>query len=146
MAQSKFPQTLVLPINKVLQSGSTQNSIVEKINQGSTFSIPFDMSNAPQEPLTDGLVYMMDIEQSNFKANSKVQMSNEGLSNKIGFMSIEDADVEVFGEKAKLTRVFLVGTPNGDVFTWETGVILNDEIILVYSQTSNIETIQSLLK
>jgi hypothetical protein len=134
MTQLKFPNTLVLPMTTLFEDAPSDSHIVRQIKQGNTFSIAFDMSQAPHVPGGNGLVHMQPDEQSNFKAMTRVQMSNEGLSDMIGFMSIENTEAVVFGEKVRLTRVFLTGKSHGDVFIWQAGVILNDEISIAYTE------------
>jgi len=141
MKTNKFPQMLVLPMTTLFEDTKSGNKdleyISQQISQGNTFSVSFDMSEAPQEPNRDGLVYMLPNEQSNFKAVKKIQMSNEGLSNMIGFMSIGESKATIFGKDVTITRIFLTGKPDGDTFVWETGIILNNELSIAYTEHKN---------
>jgi len=125
--QGKFPNTLVLAFTR-LYKGSGGN-VATQIQEGNTFSVPFDMTKAPHAPLQDGLVYLKTDPESNFEAADGLQLSNEGLSDKIGFMSIGSVRAVVFGQKETITRLFLVGTPHGDVFTWQAGIFVGGCIV-----------------
>jgi hypothetical protein len=132
MANGKFPDTLVLPITTFFgSSGECPADLKAQISQGNTFSVAFDMTEAPHAPGGDGLVFLKTDPQSNFVAAKRVQLSNEGLSNAIGFMGTATTEATIFGTKQLVTRIFLVGTPKGDVFTWATGMIVNDNCSLI---------------
>lgn len=135
MSQLKFPNKLVLPMTTLFENdASPENKIVQQIKQGNTFSIAFDMSRAPHVPGGNGTVKMLAGEQSNFCALKSIQMNNEGLEGMIGFISVENAEAIVFDEQVRMTRVFLTGKPQGDVFVWQAGVILDNEIKISYSE------------
>ena len=131
MAQGKFPDTLVLPMTTFFSgTGKCPPDLQAQISQGNTFSVAFDMTQAPHAPGEDGMVFLKTDPQSNFVAATRVQLSNEGLSDNIGFMSIGTTQATIFGQKHVVTRIFLVGTPNGGVFTWMTGMIVDDSCSL----------------
>jgi hypothetical protein len=125
--EGKFPDTLVLPFTTLYEPCS--DNVATQIQQGNTFSVAFDMTKAPHAPGQNGLVYLKTSQESNFQAATPMQLSNEGLSDKIGFMSIGSVKATVFGQPATITRLFLVGTPNGDVFTWQTGIFVGNCIV-----------------
>lgn len=125
--EGKFPDTLVLPFTTLYQPCS--GNVATQIQQGNTFSVAFDMTKAPHAPGQDGLVFLKTDPESNFQAAARLQLSNEGLSDKIGFMSIGSVKATVFGQPETVTRLFLVGTPDGDVFTWMTGIFVGNCIV-----------------
>lgn len=87
------------------------------------------MTKAPHAPGQDGLVFLKTDKESNFQAAARLQLSNMGLSDVIGFMSIGSVQATVFGQPGTIKRLFLVGTPKGDVFTWSTGIFVGDCIV-----------------
>lgn len=125
--QGEFPDTLVLAFTTLYEPCS--GNVATQIQQGNTFSVPFDMTKAPHAPGQNGLVNLKTDQESNFKAAGSLQLSNEGLSNKIGFMSVGSVKATVFGQPETITRLFLVGTPNGAVFTWQTGIFVGNCIV-----------------
>lgn len=125
--QGNFPDTLVLPFTTLYESCS--GNVATQIQQGNTFSVAFDMTQAPHAPGQNGLVTLKTDPQSNFQAAATLQLFNEGLSDAIGFMSDGSVEATVFGQPETVTRLFLVGTPNGNVFTWQTGIFVGDCIV-----------------
>lgn len=121
-----IPNPLVLTLTTIVQGESDCSSwVVTELQQGNTFNIAFDTSLAPSAPGEDGLVFLETQPQNNFKAGKRVQLSNEGLSNAIGFMSTSSTQAAIFGSHEMVTRVFLVGTPDGSGgFSWSTGIML----------------------
>jgi hypothetical protein len=126
-SKSKFPNTLVLPFTSLYPNVNCRSTkLAEQLIQGNTFSVPFDMTHAPHAPGESGFVYLKTDRESNFMAAQKLELANEGLSDKIAFMSTGQTQAMIFGHEYIVTRVFLVGVPNGDVFTWQTGIIIDD--------------------
>ncbi|HWP44392.1 MAG TPA: hypothetical protein VNO14_14195 [Blastocatellia bacterium] len=125
--QGKFPDTLVLAFTTLYQPCT--GNVATQIQQGNTFSVPFDMTKAPHAPGQNGLVFLKTDPESNFQAAAPLQLSNEGLSDKIGFMSVGSVKATVFGQPETVTRLFLVGTPKGDVFTWQAGIFVGNCIV-----------------
>ncbi len=106
-----------------------------QIKQGNTFSAAFDMTQAPHAPGENGQVYLMTDQESNFIAAERVELANEGLSDAIAFMSTGTTKATIFGEEQLVTRIFLVGKPNGAVFTWQTGMFIGDSCIVTNGTT-----------
>lgn len=129
-SNGQFPATLVLPFTTLYRSTGCPGALAAQITQGNTFSVAFDMTQAPHAPGQNGLVYLKTDPQSNFVAASRVELANEGLSDAIGFMSTGSTQATIFGEQQTITRIFLVGTPNGNVFTWQTGMIVGSSCLL----------------
>lgn len=129
-ANGQFPDTLVLPFTTLYSSGGCSKGFVAQITQGNTFSAAFDMTKAPHAPGQNGVVYLKTDPQSNFVAAKRVELANEGLSDKIAFMSVSGTPAKIFGEQLTVTRIYLVGTPKGDVFTWQTGILLGNNCIV----------------
>lgn len=121
-----IPNPLVLTLTTIFQGESDcPSEVVTQLQQGNTFNIAFDTSQAPSAPGEDGLVFLETTPQNNFTAASRVQLSNEGLSDAIGFMSISSTQASIYGTQQTVTRVFLVGRPDGSGgFSWSTGIML----------------------
>jgi hypothetical protein len=120
----QFPDTLVLPFTSLYQGGGgCSPGLAQNIQQGNTFSVAFDMTQAPHAPNQDGLVTLQQSDQSNFQPSASMQLDNQGLSNEISFISDGPAfQATVFGQSITVTKAWLMGTPNGDVFTWQAAV------------------------
>lgn len=134
--QGQFPDTLVLPFTQLHGNSPPANTVALQIRQGNTFSVAFDMTHAPHAPLSDGVVILMQSPESNFRTNAAVTLPNEGLSDRIAFMSTKPITAMIFGNRHTINRIFLVGTPNGNVFTWETGIIIDRSVTVSNGVTS----------
>jgi hypothetical protein len=125
-----IPNPLVLTLTTIQGSGSCPDAIASQLSNGNPFNIAFDTSQAPPAPGKNGLVFLETAPQNNFTAASRVQLSNEGLSDKLGFMSTSSTQAQIYGQPYTVTRIFLLGTPDGSGgFTWFTGIMIGACVI-----------------
>jgi hypothetical protein len=125
-----FPDTLVLSLNKIADGAGCAPAFAQQFSQGNTFAVPFDMRQAPLKPGDDGLVYLTDQPENNFKAAARYQLSNEGLSNVLAFYSITPIKAEIFGTTQNIQAVSLIGTPSNGGYTWSVTVLVNGTCIV----------------
>ena len=118
-----LPAKLVLDFTTLYQPCS--GNVGTQIQQGNTFSVPFDLSQVKyQSGNWNGLVFVTTDAENNFQAATQIQLSAEGLSGKVAFMSTGQGKATVYGQPETISRVFIIGTPSGDDFTWQAGVIV----------------------
>ena len=121
--EGNLPAKLVLDFTTLYQPCS--GNVGTQIQQGNSFSVPFDLSQVKyQSGNWNGLVFVTTDAENNFQAGLQIQMSPEGLSGKVAFMSTDQGKATVFGQPETVERVFIIGTPSGDSFTWQAGVIV----------------------
>lgn len=114
--EGNLPAKLVLDFTKLYQPCA--GNVGTQIDQGNTFSMPFDLSNVKhQNGNWNGYVYVTTDAENNFQAASPIQMSAEGLSGKVAFMSTSQGKATVYGQQETIAKVFIIGTPSGDSFT-----------------------------
>ena len=118
-----LPAKLVLDFTALYQPCS--GNVGKQIDQGNTFSVPFDLSNVKyQSGNWNGYVYVTTDAENNFQASAQIQMSAEGLSGKVAFMSTSQSKATVYGQPETVERVYIIGTPSGSDFTWQAGIIV----------------------
>ena len=124
-----LPPRLVLDFTKLFQPCT--GNVGTEIQQGNSFSVPFDLSQVKyQNGNWNGLVFVTTDAENNFQAASQIQMSAEGLAGKVAFMSTGQSAAKVFGQQEDITRVFIIGTPAGDSFTWKAGIVVGGCAVL----------------
>lgn len=117
--EGKVPDKLVLNFTTLYQPCS--GNVGKQIQQGNAFSVPFDLSHIEGQ---GGVVYVTTDAEENFQAATQIQLSPEGLSGKLAYMSVGPGKATVYGEQDVVERVFIIGTPDGDGYDWQAGVIV----------------------
>jgi hypothetical protein len=131
MSNGQFPDTLVLPFTAIHSSSSgCDNGLAAQIAQGNTFSAAFDMTQAPHAPQQNGDVTLRTEAQSNFQASSAVVLDNEGMADTISFFSDGATEAVIFGQPFTVAKIWLQGTPNGEVFTWQAAMWIGENCIV----------------
>lgn len=124
-----LPAKLVLDFTTLYQPCS--GNVGTQIQQGNTFSVPFDLSQVKyQSGNWNGLVFVMTDAENNFQAGSQIKMAAEGLAGKVAFFSTTQTTATVFGQQETVTKVFIIGTPSGDSFTWQAGIVVGGCAVL----------------
>ncbi|HJQ71325.1 MAG TPA: hypothetical protein VKA70_20270 [Blastocatellia bacterium] len=118
-----LPPKVVLDFTALYQPCS--GNVGTQIQQGNSFSIPFDLSQVRYEGGNwNGTVYVTTDAENNFQAASPMKMFAEGLAGKVAFMFTGQSKATVFSQQEEVTRVYIIGTPSGDDFTWQAGIIV----------------------
>ena len=121
--EGTLPAKLVLDFTTLYQPCS--GNVGKQIDQGNTFSVPFDLSHVKNEGGNwNGYVYVTTDAENNFQAGAQMRLSAEGLSGKVAFMSTSQGKATVYGQPETVDRVFIIGTPSGGGFTWQSGIIV----------------------
>ena len=121
--EGSLPAKLVLDFTTLYQPCS--GNVGTQIDQGNTFSVPFDLSQVKNEGGNwNGYVYVTTDAENNFQAGAQMRLSAEGLSGKVAFMSTSQGKATVYGQPETVDRVFIIGTPSGGGFTWQSGIIV----------------------
>ena len=121
--EGSLPAKLVLDMTTLYQPCS--GNVGTQIDQGNTFSVPFDLSQVKyQDGNYNDYAYVTTDAENNFQAATKMQMFAEGLAGKAAFMFTGQSKATVYGQPETVTRVFIIGTPSGDSFTWQAGIIV----------------------
>ena len=124
-----LPAKIVLDFTSLFQPCSC--NVGTQIQQGNSFSVPFDLSQVKyQSGNWNGTVYVTTDAENNFQAASPIKMFAEGLAGKVAFMSTDQSKATVFNQQEEITRVFIIGTPSGDDFTWKAGIIVGGCAVL----------------
>jgi hypothetical protein len=120
-SETTLPAKLVLEFTTLYQPCS--GSVGKQIQQGKTFSVPFDLSQVKNQGGNwNGYAYVTTDPENNFQATSKIQLSAMGLAGKPAFMSASPAATTIFGQPETVAPVSIVGTPSGSGFTWSAAV------------------------
>ena len=142
MSDGQFPDTLVLAFPYLYSDNGCPGGFAAQLQQGNTFSVAFDMTQAPHAPGENGLVTLQASAQSNFQPSGSMQLDNEGLADVISFMSGGGGDAgqaQIFGGDCTVTKAWLQGQPEGDVFTWKAASGLGDGCIATNVQMGGAE-------
>lgn len=121
--EGNLPAKLVLDFTTLYQPCS--GNVGTQIQQGNTFSVPFDLSQVThQGGMWGGLVYVMTDAENNFQAASQIRMAAEGVAGKLAYFSTSQGKATVYGQDEVISKVFILGTPSGDGYTWQAGIVV----------------------
>lgn len=129
--QANYPNPLILSFGLIYNNQGCNDYIAGQLASGNTFNVSFDMSDAPKKPGDNGLVYLNTNLENNFQAFQRVQLSNEGISGQLAFYSISSTEAKIFDQLVTISKLFLVGTPTMDGYSWYSGVILEGGCIII---------------
>jgi hypothetical protein len=125
---TNLPAKLVVEFTTLYKPCS--GNVGSQIQQGNTFSVPFDLSHVTQnQGAWNGYVLLTTDAENNFQATAQMQLSAEGLAGKVAFMSTAPGQVTIYGEGETVSLVSVVGTPSGSGFTWGAGIVVGGCVV-----------------
>ena len=123
------PNPLVLKMTTVAGKGGCPSIITTQLQRGNTFNVAFDTSEVPPKP-GGGVAFLDTAPQKNFTADTRVQLSNEGIAGEFAFFSISSTQAQIYGETFTVDGVSLTGKPNSSGgYTWFTGLEIGECVI-----------------